>query len=115
MKKIKLTRDQWALVDDEDYEMLMEYKWYALWMTGGFRAVRNSPRDSNGKQDKIQLHRVITNAPQGMVVDNINGKPLENIYLGMYKTKEEAALAYNKKAIELFGEFAQLNIIDKSK
>jgi hypothetical protein len=36
------------------------------------------------------------------------------IYLGMYKTKEEAALVYNKKAVELFGEFAQLNIINKS-
>lgn len=29
--------------------------------------------------------------------------------IGSYKTKEEAALAYNKKAIELFGEFAKLN------
>jgi|TARA_R110002020_G_C15975619_1_gene747963 hypothetical protein len=33
----------------------------------------------------------------------------KNIYLGSYKTKEEAARAYDKKAIELFGEFAQLN------
>jgi len=35
-----------------------------------------------------------------------NGKRL---YLGAYKTKEEAALAYNKKAIELYGEYAYLN------
>jgi len=33
----------------------------------------------------------------------------KKIYLGSYKTKEEAARAYDKKAIELFGEFAQLN------
>jgi hypothetical protein len=31
--------------------------------------------------------------------------------LGMFKTKEEAALAYNKKALELHGEFAYQNII----
>ena len=30
-------------------------------------------------------------------------------YIGTYKTKELAALAYNNKAIQLFGEFANLN------
>lgn len=34
------------------------------------------------------------------------------IYLGVFQTKEEAALAYNRKAIELFGEFACLNEIE---
>jgi len=32
-------------------------------------------------------------------------------YLGSYDTSEEAAIAYNKKAIELFGEYASLNKI----
>ena len=31
--------------------------------------------------------------------------------LGMYRTAAEAAEAYNRKAIELFGDYAQLNII----
>lgn len=30
-------------------------------------------------------------------------------HLGNYNTKEEAARAYNQKAIELFGEYARLN------
>lgn len=33
------------------------------------------------------------------------------IHIGCYKTKEEAAMAYNAEAIRRFGEFANLNII----
>jgi hypothetical protein len=35
----------------------------------------------------------------------------KNIYLGRYLTEEEAALAYNKKAIEMWKKFAVINDI----
>jgi len=38
----------------------------------------------------------------------VNGK---ECYLGSYKTKEDAALAYNNGAIKYFGEFAKINVI----
>lgn len=37
----------------------------------------------------------------------------EKIYLGLYKTPEEAALAFNKASIKYNGEFAYLNNIEK--
>jgi hypothetical protein len=36
----------------------------------------------------------------------------KTIYLGMYHNEEEAALAYNKAALEYFGEFAKINVIE---
>ena len=36
------------------------------------------------------------------------------IYLGYYKNEDDAGLAYNEKAKELFGEFARLNIIEET-
>jgi hypothetical protein len=33
-------------------------------------------------------------------------------HIGSYKTEIEAAKAYNKKAIELFGEYAKINKIE---
>lgn len=36
----------------------------------------------------------------------------KTINLGIFATLEDAAIAYNRKAIELFGEFSKLNIIE---
>lgn len=41
-------------------------------------------------------------------------KDRRSIHIGMYATAEEAALAYNKKSLELFGAEGKLNVIDPS-
>ncbi len=44
-------------------------------------------------------------------VISINGK---SVHLGMFNTAEEAALAYNKKSRELYGDNGKINIIRKN-
>jgi len=77
-RKIPLTRGKYAIVDVEDYEKLKQYKWH---IRGGktsrtFYAVRIVGTGKNRKY--INMHRVIINAPDGMVVDHINGNGLDN-------------------------------------
>lgn len=154
MKKIPLTQGKFALVDDADYDWLMQWKWYAIrndkgsWYAQGY--VYNK---------HVRMHRLIIKAPSGVDVDHINGDGLDNrghnlrlctnsqnqhnqktrrkgtssiykgvswhrsskrwqvlinynkerIYLGLFTNEIEAAKVYDKKAIELFGEFARTN------
>src|SRR3990167_11489999 len=79
MKRIKLTKGQYALVSDEDYEELNKVKWFALQSRGvkRFDAARNAP-SVKGKEKVLLMHRVIMNTPQGLDTDHINHNPLDN-------------------------------------
>lgn len=164
MKKIKLTQNKYALVDDEDFELLNSVKWFAhkAQRRDVFYAVRNSGK-VNGKKTAIYMHRFLMNTPKGMETDHINGDGLDNrrsnlrvvtpvqnhmnskgikdtssklkgvtfnkrcnrwqsvigfqgnkmkrnnIYIGLFESEEEAGRAYDRKARELYGEYAKLN------
>ena len=151
MKKIKLTKNQFALVDDEDFEFLNQWKWQANKSRDTFYAQRSD--NKNGKQKHIFMHRLLLPCENTMV-DHINRNGLDNqkhnlrtcnhsqnaanakfrkkykgtylvkgknkfrasimqnnktYRLGYFKTEIDAAKAYDKKAKELYGEFASLN------
>ena len=55
MKQIPLTQGKFALVDDEDFEYLNQFKWCALKRPHTFYAVRNLP-NGKGKQKLIGMH-----------------------------------------------------------
>ncbi len=149
MKKIPLTQGRFALVDDEDFDRINQFKWN-LYDNGKFTyAVTNH---------SLRMHRVVMHAPKDKEVDHRNHNGLDNqkhnlrvctknenqhnrrlnannasgykgvcwhkrinkwqsyirfqskrIFLGYFADKVEAAKAYDKKAEELFGEFACLN------
>lgn len=77
MKKIKLTQDKYALVDNDDFKALSKYKWFATKNVNTFYAMRNSPT-VNGKYKILLMHRVIMQTPKGMHTDHIDHNGLNN-------------------------------------
>jgi hypothetical protein len=162
MKEIPLSQGKFAIVDDDDYESAMQYKWSYI---GGY-AKRQVLRE-DGRRRLYPLQRFIMGIPpeSSLMVDHINFDRLDNRKqnlrvctkgqnnynhgpkdrlgkstskykgvsykkdtvrkwrarigingqeheLGFFATEEEAALAYNEAAINYFGEFAWLNIVE---
>ena len=75
-KEIQLTRGKIAIVDDDMYDYLMQWKWYAHSLSGKFYSTRCIR--IGGKKITILMHRIIMNTKKGLVVDHINGLTLDN-------------------------------------
>ena len=158
MKEIPLSQGLVALVDDDMFEELNQYKWHAYKHRNTYYAIRNLEIYS-GLRTTVKMHRQVMRALTGEIIDHRNGKGLDNqrdnlrvasssqnsankrmlekgrkskykgvswhkqhgkwyagichnykqIFLGLHDDEVEAAKAYDRKAIELFGEFAKLN------
>ena len=154
MKEIQLTQGKIALVSDEDYENVNEYKWCASKAGKTFYAVRGDNKstqamhrfifglkngekkdvdhiDMNGLNNQRENIRVCSRSENKRNVPPLKnktskykgvfkGKSHSNwqcqitingvlMHLGSFKDEVEAAKAYNKKAKDFHGEFAQLN------
>lgn len=77
MKKIKLSKGEYTLVDDEDFEYLNQWKWSLLESRGAKYAMRNDY--SNGVKS-IKMHRLIMNlnSDNKELVDHIDNDGLNN-------------------------------------
>lgn len=69
-----------TLIDGVDLDIVSSFQgtWYASPNRGeSFYVMGNTPL-SGGKSKKILLHRLVMNAPQGLLVDHINHDTLDN-------------------------------------
>lgn len=156
-KTIQLTQNKVALIDDEDFDFLNQWKWYFNYNYAKRTLNLKKQKFEKRKSKIIYMHRVIVNAQNGQIIDHINGNTLDNrksnlrvcthsqnlqnskiktgkykgvswhkssnkwlakiggtnsrIHIGLFSSKEEAALAYNEAALKYYGEFARLNEI----
>lgn len=81
MKTILLTQGKATIVDDEDYEWLSQFKWYAIKQVRKNRTVWYAVRNVPGYkyQRKLYMHREILSVTDPNVeVDHENGNTLFN-------------------------------------
>lgn len=75
MKEIQLTQDKVAIVDDEDYDMLTQYGWYAHRSSGDKRYYAHATINSK----TLSMHRFLLGLPPHKpMVDHINNNGLDN-------------------------------------
>lgn len=77
MKEIPLTQGLVTQVDDWNYDLLNNFKWFAKKGRDTYYAVRNI-RKKNGKHTTIQMHRVIMKTPKHLQCDHENHNGLDN-------------------------------------
>jgi len=77
MREIKLTQSKVAFVDDEDFDRLNQYRWYAHFDGYNYYACRHLPR-VNGRQPSTTMHCDIIGFKKGMEVDHKDGNGLNN-------------------------------------
>lgn len=162
-KKIKLKDGVFALVDDEDFERISQYRW-GVRIDGkrkyARRVISRKEAAKKGVSRFISMHHDIMGKPfYTLRIIHINNNGLDNRrknlrlgtnqesqrnsrpqqgrkgkykgvsvgykgsfvafiridkklkYLGTFSEEKDAAFAYNRAAMRVFGEFAKLNII----
>lgn len=76
MKEIILSKNQIAIIDDEDFERINQFKWHVIQKRRGGKFYAERSFRLNGKRKNVYLHREILQTNE--MVDHINGNPLDN-------------------------------------
>ena len=81
MKEIPLTQEKVALVDDEDFEQLSQFKWYAIRMGRLIYAAHQQRVFSgySGQRLLLMHSQILKRHSNAVEVDHIDGNGLNNI------------------------------------
>jgi hypothetical protein len=79
LKEIQLTQGKVTVVDDEDYDILIAYRWYALNPYDNlWYAIRSAIHPIKGTKTTSRMHREIMRVTSTQEIDHINGDGLDN-------------------------------------
>lgn len=67
-----------CLVDEQNLQDLIQRRWFASYNSSSKSFYAYSKISVNKKRITLQMHRIITNCPKGLVVDHINHNTLDN-------------------------------------
>ena len=77
-KEIPLTQGKFAIVDDEDYEYLSQFNWYANRICNTYYAVRCITLSRGVSTTLFMHHAIMGKPPKGYIVDHENHNGLDN-------------------------------------
>lgn len=103
MRKISLTQGKEALVDDQDYDWLNQWKWYFEKRPNTGYA-RRTIRE-NGNKSYVYMHRMIMSASLGAQVDHINGNGLDNQRINLRTCSQSGNQRNRQKNIRSISQY----------
>ena len=79
MKRIKLTQGKWALVSDEDYEFLRQWKWFAFKGSSNMPYAARTVRLNSKQSYKIFMYNIVAKRIKlKEIIDHIDRNGLNN-------------------------------------
>lgn len=78
MLEIELTKRYNTVIDDEDYDLVKNYKWASVVDKKSGTVYVRAKKTEDHKRKTVYLHRLIMAAEKGQVVDHINRDGLDN-------------------------------------
>lgn len=96
MKKIKLNKGKYAIIDDKDFDYLNQWKWFLNENGYAVRTEYTRMGYCNYKNKRVYMHREINNTPDNLQTDHINHNMLDNRRVNL-RTVTNQKNAFNAK------------------